>query len=313
MRAQRSATLFVATFFMISTSVCSAQPGSVGGPMLGYVTDSTPSIRAVFGVAGASYMGPEIELPFNLWALAPAPDREAAIVLAGSDRRAFTLDMRKLALTPIEGVEAGAEEIWLSPKGESAVFAASGGRIQVVSGLWKTAVASASFVLPAVADSIAVSDDGEFVLVIAEGRLSRWTRSGGLSAAIPLTDAAAAQFFEGSRESMAASKTGLVIAIAESGDMTNVARMADAGFVAGSADGARIFVTTSEGIVALRRDGTVLSKSACECEIAGLTKWNGGVYQLSEYGSGPVWIYDPNGESPRTLFVPAAVAAKEVR
>ena len=292
--------------FTVASASCFAQPGSVRGPILGYATDSTSSIRLVTGAAGSAYMGPEIELPFSLSAIAAAPDRDSAIVIAGADSRAFTLDLRQLRLTAIDGVEPGVDTVWLSPKGESAVFGRAG-RIQVASGLWKKAAVPAAFNLPSAPDSIAVSDDGEYVLVIAGGRLSRWTRTGGLDAAIPLDGAAAAQFFEGSRESMAAAKSGAVIVIAESGDITNVAQLADAGFIAGSADRARILVTTSEGVVALKRDGSVASRTECGCAITNLTKWNGGVFQISEYGYEPVWIYDPNGESPRALFVPAAV------
>ena len=93
--------------------------------------------------------------------------------------------------------------------------------------------------------------------------------------------------------------------VAATGEIANLAQLTDGASIAGSANRQRVFVTTAEGLVTLRRDGSIASTITCGCEMTGLTGLNGDVFRLTGFADGPVWIFDSNpaGE-PRTLFVP---------
>ena len=77
-----------------------------------------------------------------------------------------------------------------------------------------------------------------------------------------------------------------------------------------SQDGARVFVTTAaaQPVIVIDLSGNRTSV-ACACSPTELAPM-GNAFRLNELGAGPLWLADAGLSGPRTVFVPALVAAQ---
>ncbi|MCX6598769.1 MAG: hypothetical protein NTV70_20650 [Acidobacteria bacterium] len=182
-------------------------------PLLGYLVDTAEQrIRGVWGVMGAAQVGAPIEIGAEVLAGAASPQASHVVVLTGEQRQAAIWLPGETVARRLAGVPAGADQLTLSPEGNSAAFLyRRENRVLVVSGLPSptqepvaidptqepVAIDLTALRLPLAA--LAVSDDGQVVavgemepadagqrasliLLGAAGELNRAPASGGVTA-----------------------------------------------------------------------------------------------------------------------------------
>ena len=164
----------------ILSLICAAAPlvygqqSRVAGPLSGYVFDSAArALRPIRGIAGASLVGGPIEFGFELAAAYASPRLDSAIVAAADGVvHVFRLDSGSVVERPANGL-AAPERVVFSPSGTAAALY-SAGSAQVVTGLPDAPVLTGTVDLggaPGGPGSLALSDDGAFVLVAGGGSI----------------------------------------------------------------------------------------------------------------------------------------------
>lgn len=294
-----------------------AQQGSVAGPTSGMVFDQAAgALRPILGVPGAATLGSGIALGYPVNWIAVAPRLDSAVA-AGQDGSVHFLRLSAGGISEREvaGVAGVPRQVVYSPSGTAAalIFAAEA---QIAIGLPDAPVLTGSVLrLETAAErksrpasrsgggSLALSDDGA-ILLIAEGGEVRQAGAGGGKVAAGVM----AAFAPGGHDAAVADGAGVTLVRGVDGEAqstvlaaSGIARPVGLAF---SADGGTVFAAVAGGLVALSTAGGSASQVACACQPAGLTAM-GRLFRLNDLGQGPLWLLDPTGQVPRTVFVPA--------
>lgn len=275
---------------------------SIQGPLVGWTYEqSTATLRAIQGIPGSSLLGARAGA--ELSRAVAAPGGAFAVATVGESREARLLDLRKGDARKLD-VPAGADGIFVSPRGASAVLLyREQGKALVLTGLPGEPAVGASFETSAA--SFAVSDDGNSVMALEQNGVRMLDRDANqwmLNMEAPVVSAV---FVEGSHDAVLAGPAGVFLAREASGN-ASVEKLWEGDAVAAVLEGdAALIATREEGLLALnRKDGSV-QRVECACAAVTLTRLAQSVYRVNELAEGPLWLVDLNGSTPRAVFVPA--------
>ncbi len=303
----------------LSAPIAGAQQGRVAGPLAGYVFDgSSRAVRPVQGIPGASLMGDALDFGISVSSAGVSPRLDSAIVVAADGSlHIFSLNGGAAAEVAVNGIAMSPQRIAYSPTGSAAALYGNG-KIQVVTGLPSAPKPGSSFDVAALLTvpggreraamngSMAVSDDGAYVLVSA-GSGMHLLGAGGASQ-IASERGAMAAFSPGTHDAaIAGSRVTLIKDVGGTAAQQEIAS-GGSGVVgaAFSADGASLYVASAaaRGVAIYHLADGSSTAIPCDCTPAGITAM-GNVYRLNEAGSAPLWLLDTTATGPRIVFVPA--------
>jgi hypothetical protein len=300
---------------------------SLSGPILGLVFDESKSgLRPIFGIPGASRLG-------NVWVLGRdiqrawiSPLQDYALAESKSDGSIVMVSFGKgsIVISPIKGVASGVGNISLSTKGGvAAIYHPRAGGLQFITGLPETPLASGLISFPALpqsASAMAVSDDGDAVLLATNeqksGSLVLLTRDSQTRVLTLLGKASAISFLSGTHNALVADEqnsavlliqdvTGAAIASTVAGASEGIARPVA---VEASEDSRLAYIANAQSRTVSTLDlhsGRLLSL-ACNCTPTGLHRLRGNsVFRLNELSDANLQVLDAGVSEPRVVFVPA--------
>jgi hypothetical protein len=311
---------------LILASVASAQTGVLSGPVAGYVFDNgAQAVRPVLGIPGASTVGSAISAGYSFKAAYVAPRQDSFFgVAADGSTHFFAIAAGAVSEQAIDGLIASPERIVFSPSGTAAALYANS-QAQIVTGLPGAPALAGTMALSETtarrgrrtAPSMAVSDDGAYILAALNGAVQLASQNGVVRPAVQTGPDAVMAFAPGGHDAAVAARgTGAILIrdvpgaagqqiLASDGPLFN----ATAG-IAFSADGKRVFVASAsqKSVAAFDMAGN-RSDFACSCSPVELTPM-GTSLRLNELSSDPLWLVDTGVTGPRVVFVPALRAAQ---
>jgi len=304
------------------------QPGQVSGPVAGYVFDGA-ALRVVAGLPGGATLGGALDLGLAASAAVVSPQLDSAIVTASDGTlHLFRLSGQSATEVQWNGLPQGPARVEYSPSGvAAAVYAA--GRVQVFTGLPNAPLAAFAANLglsqaepgrkPASAapESMAVSDDGAWLLVASEGRVRLLGSSGSDSVLMERVRSVFVAFAPGTHAAAALDGAGpslgvfpdvslaqrLFIAAPGFADPAGLVFSADGKLVLAAARGSKsVWVFDLAGFdLPMLTEPTAIE---CSCAVTGVARM-GRFFRLTEAAPGPVWLVDTAATPARIVFVPA--------
>jgi DNA-binding beta-propeller fold protein YncE len=314
---------------LAASSSLPAQQGRLSGPIAGFVFDNSGHVmRPIQGVPGASLLGDPLNFGIDIAAAYIAPHQDSAIVV-GADQSLHLFLLSGGAPTEVSlgGIAGAPERVVFSPSG-TAVALISAGSARVLTGLPNAPILAGSVkVEGAIATmsgahshhvsypSLALSDDGVYVLTIAQGSARLLSVQGQNRILAPAQSSAQVAFAPGGHDAAVVdSLTGLTLIRDASGAAgTQLLAAPDEGLagpvgVAFSQDKQTVYVAcaTAQSVAAFNLAGASRIAIGCACTPATLAPM-GNLFRLTELTSGPLWVLDGAAATPRTVFVPARV------
>jgi hypothetical protein len=289
----------------------------VGAAKIGYIFDpESRSLRLITGRIGAALLRAPLDLEVKLSYAAVSPRQDYALGIAADNSEVFLLSFDG-GIPAARAIGSVADQLALSPAGRSAVlYSAASRSLKVITGLpGATRIASTLDMtnLPESVSALAVSDDSSSVLVAVRAEhgsdLYVAAASGGLEHLGLAGDVASIQFLHDSRDALILDRKekrlyrligrGLHAIAAES--ITDPIAI---GLLPGNR---RAFIanTDSSNIVSLDLDTGRASALSCECKPQRMSPLGPrSLFQLSDPGSGTLWVLDASANEPRLAFVP---------
>jgi hypothetical protein len=300
-------------FACLTAGVLCGQTGTLSPPSAGFVFDgSSQTLRRIQGIPGASLIGADVDFGFPITAATVSPRMDSALVLSSDGApHLFRLNGGATEI-PVTGLTAP-ERVVFSPSGTAAALYANNS-VQVVKGLpGSPQVTSAVRVQinprlqRATPVSLAVSDDGAYLLYAAGGPVELIGVAGDSRKLMDAPPGALAAFAPGGHDAAVLHGGALTIFQDVIGAATRreVAGVTAPSAVSFSTDGRTVFVASerSRGIQAIDAATGSATTLSCECAPAALIPM-GSFFRLQELGEGPLWLLDA-GSQPRLVFVPA--------
>jgi hypothetical protein len=303
---------------LLLAATAAAQQGQLGGPLAGYVYDSSAlALRPVRGVPGGATLGDPLALAFAPQSGFVAPRQDLA-VLVSSDGVTHWFQLSGNAATEVvaKGSIATPQRVVFSPTGTAAALIA-GGKVQVVTGLPGNPALAGGVTLeePKAAArpsavSLAVSDDGAWLLLARGTNLQLLPASGASSATLAPIGGSAVVAFAPASHDAAMSSGGVLTWIhdaagsASSQVVAQNSALARAVGVAFSADGKSLYAANGGGLVLSVDLAAGTSVEQTSNAPATAMESMGDFFRLNQAGDGPLWLVDPNAGSPRVFFVP---------
>jgi DNA-binding beta-propeller fold protein YncE len=303
----------------ILVSVCLAasslygQPGKIARPSMGFVFDqSAHALRRIEGIPGASLVGAPVEFGFAVSAAYVAPRQDSVFVLAGDGpARLFRLT----ADTPLElAVDSLGRPLGVvySPSGSAAALYWAGS-VRVIKGLPDAPIVAATVSLRANQRSrrplpftLAVSDDGAYLLYSASGPMELIGVAGNSRQATDASSGALAAFAPGGHDAAVVhtDKLTLFQDIAGSATERSFPGIAAPAALAFSPDGQKLFVASATGraVTTIQVATGERSALACDCAPSTLIPM-GSLFRLNELGAEPLWLLDTASDR-GLVFVP---------
>ena len=292
---------------------------AIAQPVIGYVARRLPvELLPIVGVPGSATFGRPLGLPRQTTLVVPAPHQAFALL---------TLRNADPAVLPLEGGTAGTplpirgalrtfDRAVFSPLGRSVVlYAAAAQRLQVIGGLPDSAqikldITTRDFPGPLV--SVAVSDDGVSVLFSASGAVYQLLSSGSATRIVNVEGAAALAFLPDSNDAAVGdSGSGAVFSV-RSGAVASAyvlaTGLAGLNSLNATEDGRSLWVACPGQRVIWSVDIVTGQKHRADLTIAasGLDRLhNGNTFLIAAEPGQPAWIAFLEGETVRTVFVPA--------
>jgi DNA-binding beta-propeller fold protein YncE len=305
----------------ILVSVCIAacslygQAGKLAAPSLGFVFDqSAHALRRIQGIPGASLVGTPVEFGIDVSAAYVAPRLDSVFAVAADGRtHLFRLSGDTSPESAID-LAGSPLRVEYSPSGSAAALYAPG-MVQVIKGLPDAPVVAANIRLRVnprprrpLPDTLAVSDDGAYLLYAAGGPIELIGVAGDSRKVMDGANGSLAAFAPGGHDA-AIIDSGKVILFQDIAGPATERRLAGIeapSALAYSPDSQKLFVASATGraVTTIQVASGDRSSLACDCA-PGLTPM-GSVIRLTELGSEPLWLLDT--ASDRVVFVPALVA-----
>lgn len=302
----------------VCLAACSlyGQAGKLGAPALGFAFDqSTHALRRIQGIPGASLVGAPVDFGIAVTAAYVAPHLDSAFVLADDGRmHLFGLTGDAPAERAID-LPGSVQRAVFSPSGSAAVLY-SAGSLQVIKGLPDAPAVAANIRLRinprqgrALPDTLAVSDDGAYVLYSTGGPIEMIGVAGDSRQVLASGSGSLAAFAPGGHDAAIVDGEKLILFqnIAGAATERRFAGIATPSAVAFSADSQKLFVASATGraVTSIQVASGDRAALACDCAPAALIPM-GSVIRLTELGNEPLWLLDT--ASDRVVFVPAPVA-----
>jgi len=315
---------------LAASSSLPAQQGRLSGPVAGFVFDNSGRVmRPIQGVPGASLLGDPLSFGIDIAAAYIAPRQDSAIVV-GADQslHLFLLNGGAPLEVSLGGITGTPERVVFSPSG-TAVALISSGSARVLTGLPGAPALTGSVKVEGnatggapgprsrsvSAPSLALSDDGTYVLTIAQGTVRLLSVHGQNRMLVPAQVSAQVAFAPGGHDAAVVdSLTGLTLIRDTSGAAgTQLLAAPDEGLagpvgVAFSQDKQTLYVASAkaQSVAAFNLAGASRTAIGCACTPTTLAPM-GNLFRLTELTTGPLWVLDGTAATPRTVFVPARV------
>lgn len=307
------------------------EPPLINGPILGFVPDASgAAIQPIIGVLGASVVGPPLLLDSEIRNAVISPKQNYALATRGDNAEVvlIRLGLDSVTMTSLDRFRAGADLIAISPSGSAAATYTHDTKVvQSITGLAQAPEAGFEFNasdIPGRLQAMAISDDAALALLnfttgndstlwVVNSTGSRWL--------LPAQHPSAATFLAGRHDAViaddAAREVFLIRGVDQEASRIPVASFGD-GFdriagVAASADGLRIFITStkSETITLVDLETSLSTALPCHCVATGLHPLKGtSVFRLSNPSDGAVAVLDASSAEPRIIVLPVATAGK---
>jgi hypothetical protein len=299
----------------------------VQGPLLGYLFDANAKgLRPILGVLGSSRLGPAIDagVSFDQAVVSRKHDYALGQAAGSGDVFVVRLDRVPAVALPLGSLPAPAAFV-ASPGGSSAaLYFAATSRMQVFTGLPESPTLAREIDASAVSSlsTMAVSDDGQCVVAIADGSATVFSQAGarvleGLAAVadahfaigtqdVYLSDVSNQQVLAIFDASGAARRK--IIAGAVDGISQPVA-------IALSPDNARLFVANADagniGVITLNAPPGAITFTGCDCSPTRLEPLIGNaLFRVTDGSDGPMLVFD--AISSQLTFIPADLASQAV-
>jgi hypothetical protein len=319
-----------------------AQQGRLAGPLAGYVFDrQSQALRPILGIPGASTMGDPINIGFAVADAYVAPRQDAAVVVStDGSLHIFRLDAGVATEHQVAGLAGTPQRVAFSPSGTAAALYAAG-QLQVILGLPGAPALAATFPITLAgaaassggpgqphprgtpAASLAISDDGAYLLTVSSGEV-RLTATG-VGSSVTLASAgsnAMVAFAPGGHDAAEVDpgSAGLVLWPGLGGNsIPRTLAPPDKSFaspvgLAFSADAKTLFIANASDQSVAQFDvtsGDRIATFAAHVKPAELVAM-GQTFRVNEPGTGPLWLLDTGTNGPRMVFVPALQIAEQV-
>jgi hypothetical protein len=319
----------VCGMILAASGFLAAQQGSLSGPVAGFVFDGPGrALRPVRGVPGASLLGDPVNFGIDVAAVYVAPRQDSALVV-GADQslHLFVLNAGGPAEVSLGGLSGVPDRVVFSPSGTAVALMVSGSA-RVLTGLPNAPALTGSVKVGgpdaatgrgsrplAAARSWALSDDGTYLLTVAQGSARLLSVHGQNRSLIPAQADALVAFAAGGHDAAVMdSVTGLTLIRDASGAAgTQVLAAPDEGLagpagLAFSQDKQTVYVASAaaKSVAAFNLAAASRTAIGCACTPSTLAPM-GNLFRLTELTTGPLWILDGAAATPRTVFVPARV------
>jgi hypothetical protein len=296
----------------------------VGAPQLGWVPDGT-RIRLVYGIPAAAAVGAPIPADHDFSQIAASPARNYVLVTA-ADTGAVSIYTTQQGLVPLAGAGNAPDSVILSPRGSSAaLWFSSINQVQVITGLPDAPVIrqlDASFLdsgKPSAPGALAISDDGTWVAgtwTLAKRTSVHAFGPNGELKRLPLDNATALAFFQGTHDLAAASPAGLQMVTGVDGFavVSMLLASADSSLqpvaVAATSDNRTLVLADQSGSVTTVdiASGAAVT-SDCGCQPLGLFGMGPSAFRLTGLEGGAFKLF--HAASGEILFVPLALTETE--
>jgi hypothetical protein len=313
-------------------SLC-AQQGRIAGPTSGLVFDPhSRGLRQVIGIPGAGTIGAPVGFAKDLTAAWVSPSLDSAIGMAtDGSLRIYRIGPDSTTEISLDGIDKGPQNVIFSPSGSAALLQSARG-MHVVTGLpdapkvagtiERTATPrsrlSASGGRPSLQRlSLAISDDGAYVLSSIGGTVQVHTTSGENRKLADVAVNAVVAFAAASHDAAVAdSNAGVVLFRDLAGAATpsviapSDSKTASFSGMAFSVDGRRLHLASAaaHSVTTFDVQAGSATTAFCECSPSGLVRMDK-VFRLTEFSADPLWLLDGDQAEPRIVFVPAATPA----
>ena len=311
--------------FFVPLCLASAQ-GTLSGPSTGFFFDSQAQVlRQIRGIPGSAVAGENLDLGFPAIQANFSPAQDYALVVAGDGSvRLVLLGQTGFTTQLVSALPLLPDGIAISPAGHAAALT-YGTSVKILTGL-PTSLDRIEEIdisaLPGAPAAFAISDDGAVLLVSVPDN-AQTTTAGGVFVFNPTgsgprllaaTAASDLSFLPGSHDALITTETSSSVTALQDvgGTATSQWTFVDDRLPAPSSaraslDGQRILLASVKNnlVVLLDRNGNYPVFVPCSCSPDRTAPLNKFVYQLTDPGSGLLWILDLSID-PRLYFVPAA-------
>jgi hypothetical protein len=309
-----SGRIVLCALLLAGSAAAQMSSNTITEPVLGLVVDAqAQTIRVLMGIPAASQVGASMDSGTPLgavsiaseraYALAVEQDTGAAVLVTQSGRHGLT------------GVRAGALQTAVSPRGTAAaLYFGDSGKALILTGLPNAPQVLREVTLDGAPAVLAVSDDGTGLAAVVlnpttnDATVFSYSAPGAGQALLSDHRFSSLEFVPGGATLLLATETAVYLyqdgqglqLLADQRD-----GIADVVGAAASGDGARVFIATRSGLVAVRNlAAATQTLISCSCQPAGMWRLRGNaVFRLNELGAGPVWLVDGGAADPRILFV----------
>ncbi len=302
---------------IVSSAIpAAAVPGAPAGPMLGFAWSSKDeTLRPLLGVVGSSVVGQSI-VPAGAYVAGAASSASDLGVVEDVAGTVYLLALPTPTPTRLAGGAPDHAQIAMAPQGGAAIaYAAGGTSLMVMTNLAGTAKVT-TLTMPAGATiNAAVVSDAGTVLVETGSSVAVLSAAGTLLKVATVAQAGGMSFVPGTEDVLVADggKSTVALVHGVSGSATvqglsatgvnqpsaiSISRDGRWGVVANGGEQSVVYLDLQNGGAPV--------KMACACQPTTVNALSGGkAFRLNEVSSGPVWMVDLSGTSPRMLFVPA--------
>jgi hypothetical protein len=315
---------------LAASGVLAAQQGKLTGPVAGFVFDGPGRVmRPIQGVPGASLLGDPVSFGFDVAAVFVSPRQDSALVVGLDDSlHLFRLNGGAPTEVSLGGITGVPQRVIFSPSGTAAALVASG-TARVLTGLPSAATLTGAVKVPdpgpaavpargsrpvhTPSESLALSDDGMYLLTVAGGSARLLSVHGQNRNLLPAQADALVAFAAGGHDAAVMdSLAGLTLVRDAAGTAgTQVLAAPDDGLagpagLAFSQDKQTLYVASAKAksVAAFSLAGGSRTAIGCSCTPSTLAPL-GNLFRLTELTTGPLWLLDTSSANPRTVFVPA--------
>jgi DNA-binding beta-propeller fold protein YncE len=318
----------VCGLFLAAAVVLPAQQGTLSGPVAGFVFDNSAHVlRPIHGVPGASLLGDALAMGVEAAQVYVSPRQDSAFVIANDQSmHLFALNGGVPTEVSLGGISGTPVKIVFSPAGTALALIAPGSA-RILTGLPNAPVLSGSVKVEGLflsmstgahsfhtsAPALAVSDDGNYALTVAQGSVRLLSVQGQNRILMPAQADALVAFAAGGHDAAVMDPaSGLTLirdTIGAAGRQLLAPfddGLAGAVGVAFSQDTQTVYVasSTAKAVAAFNLSGASRTAIGCNCTPETLAPM-GNLFRLSELTTGPLWVLDGANAAPRTVFVPA--------
>jgi hypothetical protein len=306
-----------------SAGTAGVQPGAVHtAPTAGYLWSSgDQTLRAIYGVPGATQLGPSL-VPAGQYTLGAASPVSSAALVVDKAGNLSALALPSGTATALSSGLSAASVIRFAPAGQAAVvFAPGGSGLLMITGLPSAPVAHA-LAAPAglldaeVGDSLSVLAAS----TVAGGVAIELLRNGTASTLTTLAQAGAVAFVPGDNDAVIVDNPLKTVALWRSVSSTpthatlSAPTIHNAVAVGASRDGRWALVSNSGDTNLIRVDlsgATAPVTSACLCQPSAAEALAGNAFfrvSTAAAAGQPTWTVDATALQPRVLFIPAPLS-----